>query len=78
MALFGISSFSFFFLHFSEETFASRRKKFFSLATPGAIVFHIRSNYGIQNARNAIFEAENLIKRDMKLIVITSCAIMNS
>ena len=38
--------FFFFFLHFSEETFASRRKKF-SLATPGAFVFHIRSNYGI-------------------------------
>ena len=39
-------SFLFFFLHFFEETLASRRKKF-SLATPGAFVFHIRSNYGI-------------------------------
>ena len=39
--------FLFFFLHFSKESFASRRKKEFSLATPGAIAFHIRSNYGI-------------------------------
>ena len=45
--MFGISFFFFFFfLYFSEETFASRLKKI-SVATPGAFVFHIRSNYGI-------------------------------
>ena len=46
MALFGISFFFFFFLHISEETFTSRRKKI-CLATPGAFIFNIRSNYGI-------------------------------